>query len=363
MDFGNDPDLDDRILTPPRMGYLADQLEDAIRTMERWRIRIPPGSRLPEVVRLLRGLVSEASYPWSCRQRALVAHAARDAQEFAEISWVLPSEELKPLRESLRKAVFGTLGQTDGSAYRYQSELWTGSMLARSGALTGVRVASEGQSPDFILKNATMEYAVEVKRPSNLSRALDRVSGAARQLRDDRYHGGAIVLDLTDCLGPEHRDLSGRGQFQMEDVEARVVELTDSLRKKVFDDSSYRMRPGRRHVFARLPSSERSGGIWTTCRRCILSVTSCRSHSWVEARLCGTGALAGSRNSSVRASGRLATRKWTDGRLRSMYEFAAGSGLPVVACSWPAARPHFPLTRPTFVRVHELHTTAPTSYD
>lgn len=250
MDLGNDPDLRDRIFTPPRMGDLADQLEDAIKTMEGWKIRIPPGSRLPEIVRLLRGLVSEASYPSSRSQRALIAQAARDAQEFAEISWVLPSKELKPLRESLRKAVFGTLGQTGGSAYRYQSELWTGSMLARSGALTGVRFASEGKSPDFILKNATMEYAVEVKRPSNLSRALDRVSEAARQLRDDRYHGGAIVLDLTDCLRPEHRDLSGTGQPRMDDVETKVVELTDSLRKKVFDDSIRRIRPRRRHVFA-----------------------------------------------------------------------------------------------------------------
>ena len=250
MDLGNDPDLHNRILTPPRMGDLADQLEDAIKTMEGWRIRIPPDSRLPEIVRLLRGLASEASYPSSRSRRAQVAQAARDAQEFVEIGWALPSKELKPLRESLRKAVFGTLGQTDGSAYRYQSELWTGSMLARSGALTGVRVVSEGKSPDFILRNATMEYAVEVKRPSNLSRALDRVSGAARQLRDDRYHGGTIVLDLTDCLGPEHRDLSGRGQPQMDDVEAKVVELTDRLRKTVFDVSIRRIRPRRSHVFA-----------------------------------------------------------------------------------------------------------------
>ena len=250
MDLGNDPDLHDRILTPPRMGDLADQLEDAIKKIAGWRIRIPPDSRLPEIVRLLRGLASEASYPSSRSQRALVAQAARDAQEIVEISWVLPSKELKPLRESLRNAIFGTLGQTGGSAYRYQSELWTGSMLARSGALTGVRVASEGKSPDFILKNATMEYAVEVKRPSNLSRALDRVSKAARQVRDDRYHGGAIVLDLTDCLGPEHRNLSGRGQPQMDHVEAKVVELTDRLRKTVFDISIRRMRTRRRHVLA-----------------------------------------------------------------------------------------------------------------
>ena len=242
--------LGDRILTPQRMGHLADQLDEAIRTMRDWGIRVTPGSRLPKIVRCLRELVSEESFPESPSQRALIAQAARDAQEFAEISWVLPSEELRPLRESLRKAVFGTLGQTGGGAYRYQSELWTGSMLARSGALTQVRMASEGKSPDFILKNGTMEYAVEVKRPSNLARALDRMSEAARQLRDDRYHGGAIVVDLTDCLGPEFRDLSGEGQPNMDHVEAKVEELTNPLRKKVFDDSSERIRARYRHVFA-----------------------------------------------------------------------------------------------------------------
>lgn len=267
MDY--DADLGGRILTTQKMGHLADQLEDAMRririppdaaagrgpqasgpAMQERKIRIPPDSRLPKIVRLLRELVSEESFPESPNQRTLIAQAARDAQEFAEISWVLPSEELRPLRESLQKAVFGTLGQTGDPACRYQSELWTGAMLARSGALTGVRMVSEEKSPDFILKNGTMEYAVEVKRPSNLPRALDRVSEAAGQLRHDRYHGGAIVVDLTDCLGPEFGDLSGRGRPNMDHVEAKVEELTNPLRKMVFDDSSERIRVRYRHIFA-----------------------------------------------------------------------------------------------------------------
>ena len=95
-----------------------------------------------------------------------------------------------------------------------------------------------------------MEYAVEVKRPANLPRALERVSEAATRLRQDRFHGGAIIVDLTDCLGSEFRDLSGRGRPNMDHVEAKVEELTDPLRKKVFDDSSSRIRGRYRHVFA-----------------------------------------------------------------------------------------------------------------
>ena len=241
--------LGDRNLTPQRMGHLADQLEEAIRTMRDWGIRVTPGSRLPKIVRCLRKLASRQSFPESPSQRTLIAQAARDAQEFAEISWVLPSEELRPLRESLRKAVFGTLGQA-GKPYRYQSELWTGAMLARSGALTRVLKASKGKSPDFILENGTMAYAVEVKRPANLPRARERVSDAASQLRQDRYHGGAIIVDLTDCLGSEYKELSGRGLPSIDHVEAKVEELTDPLRKEVFDDSSSRIRGRYRHIFA-----------------------------------------------------------------------------------------------------------------
>ncbi len=127
---------------------------------------LPPDSRLPKIVPLLRELATEESLPECPIQRALIAQAARDAQEFAEISWVLPVDDLRPLRPRLQEAVFGTLGQTRHKAYQSQSELWTGAMLARSGVLTGVHIAGEGKSPDFIVKNGTMEYAVEVKRDS-----------------------------------------------------------------------------------------------------------------------------------------------------------------------------------------------------
>ncbi|MCY4572780.1 MAG: hypothetical protein OXF01_08250 [Gemmatimonadetes bacterium] len=241
------------ILTPPRMGDLADQLEGAIGTMRQWGIRIPPTSRLPEIVKLLRELVSEESFPECASRRAMIAQAARDAQEFVEISWVLPDERLRPLRRNLQQAVFGTLGHTRDRAYQYQSELWTGATLTRSGAFTGVRMdGPEGTNPDFILKNATKEYAVEVKRPANLDRARDRVSKAANQLRNSRYHGGLIVVDLTDCLDPESRDLSGRGPFntaRRTRVAAKVEELTNAVRKKVFDDSSERIRRRWSHVF------------------------------------------------------------------------------------------------------------------
>ena len=243
-------EIRDRVLTPQKMGFLADQLEEAIRTMLEWGIRIPPDSRLPGIIRLLRDVASLESFPESSNQRAKIAQAARDAQEFTEIGWVLPSEKLRPLRERLQQAVFGSLEGARDHARQAQSELWTGAMLARSGTFTGVRVAAQGKNPDFVLNNGNVEYAVEVKRPTNPERARDRVSDAAGQLRQHKYHGGAIVVDLTDCLSPDLASRSGRGPPCMDPVEARVKELTNSLREVVFDDSSQRIRPRMRHVFA-----------------------------------------------------------------------------------------------------------------
>lgn len=156
----NETDVSDRVLTPRKMGYLADQLEEAIEAMRGWRIRIPENnSRLPKIVRVLREVPPRDAFPESRTRLTAIAHAVRDAQEFAEISWVLPKERLQPVHESLRKAVFGVLGQTPHKAYQSQSELWVGAVLARSGAFTGVITNADGKRPDFVLRNGTMKYS------------------------------------------------------------------------------------------------------------------------------------------------------------------------------------------------------------
>ncbi|WP_419165656.1 hypothetical protein [Candidatus Palauibacter sp.] len=47
---GDDVDISDWIFTPPRVGHLADQLEEALGTIGDLKVRIPKNSRLPRLL-------------------------------------------------------------------------------------------------------------------------------------------------------------------------------------------------------------------------------------------------------------------------------------------------------------------------
>lgn len=253
----NEVDISDRSFTPKKARFLADQLEEAIRTMRNWGIRIPGNARLPTIVRVLREIAPRDTFPESRSELIRIAHAVRDAQEFTEIGWVLPEGRLEPVYKSLQKAVFGVLGQTRSPAYQSQSELWVGAALVRSGASVGVVNNPQGKHPDFVLRRGRELFPVEVKRPNTMNHAQDLVSGAARQLLSPRrkYDGGALVVDLTDCLGLEdRRDAAsairlGTGPPDLNSFQAEVRKLTNILHNKVFDASSEQMRERRRHIF------------------------------------------------------------------------------------------------------------------
>lgn len=245
-----DVDVTDRRLSPNGMAHLADSLAEAIAKIEEWGIPVPDGSRLQKTVQLLRSVASENAFPEARGDLIEIAHAARDAQELTEIGHVIPVEEtLDPVAEALRRTVGGTLGQSPHRAYQSQCELWVGAMLARGGALTGVIENAEHKSPDFVVRNGNMLYAVEVKRPTSLARARTLVSGAAKQLLSNRFHGGALVVDLTDCLDSDLVAAVGPGPPDLRRVQAQIHKQMDVLRKEVYDDSSQRIRGKRRHLF------------------------------------------------------------------------------------------------------------------
>ena len=156
---------------------------------------------------------------------------------------------LDPVASALRRTVGGTLGQSPHGAYQSQSELWVGAMLVRGGAFTGVVENVKHKSPDFVVRNGNMEYSVEVKRPTSLARARALVSGAAKQLLSKRFHGGALVVDLTDCLDPDLAVAIAPGPPDLRRVQAQIHKQMDRVRKEVYDDSSQRIRGNRRHLF------------------------------------------------------------------------------------------------------------------
>jgi hypothetical protein len=238
------------VLDARRMRDLADHLDDAVRLFRSWNIRVIDVSRLVESARLLRQVSTCGHFPNSGPDLMRVAHAARDAQEFAEISWVLPPQQLKPLADDLQRAVQGQLGVGATQPVQFQTQLWVGAMLAQSGARTGVITGGAGKRPDYIITEGTLRYPIEVKRPTHQLRADSIISDAARQLCGPRYHGSMIVVDLTDCLNPATAARVGNGPPEHEQLQNETIRLSGELHREIFDNKASRLRSGRQHIFA-----------------------------------------------------------------------------------------------------------------
>lgn len=236
-------------LTPARMGDLADRLEESVEKLRAWGIRVIDAGRLAAAVRLLRKHRRLGSFPGERGELIKIAHAAREAQEFIEISDVVPDDELKPLANSIQQAVQGCPGTMGTRAAQYQSELWIGAMLASSGLTTSVVTATRGRRPDFVVSIGTQLYPVEVKRPDGNLRATRLVREATKQIGGPKYHGGVIAVDLSDCLPADVVVTFGEGPPQDNPAYDEVVRLTGELNSEVFDEKSQTIILGRHAVF------------------------------------------------------------------------------------------------------------------
>ena len=245
-----EPPPEDKVLSPERMADLAQGLEEAIAKIEEWGIAVPGGSRLPETAKHLRQVASARSFPESREDLRKIAHAARDAQEFANIRGMLPQQPLAPIVEALSRAVGGTIGGTPHQAYQAQSELWVGAALSSAGVSVGVLTKPSGSSPDYVVRNATKRYAIEVKRIASGGSVGKRVSEAAQQVQDSRYDGGALVVDLTDWLPSEVTLRFASGPPDLVTPRMPIARRIDQLRKEIFDDRTERIRPRRMHLLA-----------------------------------------------------------------------------------------------------------------
>ena len=250
MDSPAKPPPLDQGFTPRKMEELAANLEKTIRKIEKWGITVPDSSRLRHTVELLREVASARSFPKSQEDLHKIGYAASDAQEFAIIGGMLPSGHLRSTAKILTRAIGGTLGVTPHEAYQAQSELWVGAALSCADVPLGVLTNPEGASPDYIVENGTLEYAIEVKRISGSSSVRRRVSKAAKQTRSRRYHGGALYVDLTDWLPPKVTFSLASGQPDLDSPRILIARRIDQLRKEIFSDYSGRIRPRRMHLFA-----------------------------------------------------------------------------------------------------------------
>ncbi len=242
------------------MPLLADRLEDTIGKIKRWAgIPVSGSSRVAETVRVLRSVRPSGAFSGSRVDLVRIAHAVRDAQNFWVIGNMLGPCKPRPIITAFRDAIGGRLGLTPHAAYRAQSELWAIAMIAASGTAPGrVELKKDGKSPDVIITESTKQYSVEVKRPESLGHVRNMVSKAAKQLllkRDDgvvrkRFHGGALVVDLTDCLSPDWPVRFEHGSPVLNVLREEHVSLAERIHQQIFDDSSEGIREGRRHIFA-----------------------------------------------------------------------------------------------------------------
>ncbi len=246
----DEPPPPDKIYTPERMGDLAKGLEQAIAKIEEWGIDVKGSSRLRNTVKLLQEVASAQKFPESREDLLKIAQAASDAQEFITIRGMLPQERLNGTANALERAVGGTLGVTPHEAYQAQSELWVGAALSCAGVRLGVLTNPQGPNPDYIVRNGTLEYAIEVKRIAEGKSVKNRVSKAAKQTRDSRYHGSALYVDLTDWLPSSITVRFASGPPDLEGPRTPIAKRVDRLRQEIYSDQSHRIRPRRLHLLA-----------------------------------------------------------------------------------------------------------------
>ena len=232
------------------MVELAQGLEEAIAKIEEWDIEVKMGSRLRKTVKLLQDVAPEQEFPESREDLLQIAQAASDAQEFIIIKGMLPQERLKSTADALERAVGGTLGVTPHEAYQAQSELWVGGALSCAGVPLGVLTNPQGPNPDYIVRNGTLEYAIEVKRIAEGNSVKNRVSKAAKQTRDSRYHGSALYVDLTDWLPSAITVRFASGPPDLEGPRTPIAKRIDRLRQEIYSDKSHRIRQRRLHLLA-----------------------------------------------------------------------------------------------------------------
>lgn len=231
------------------MADLADRMMEALTVIEEWGIRVDAISRLREGERLLRDVAAANAFPQSHDKLVRVAHAARDAQEFSEISGMLPDEPIHKVAVALRDAATSQTSETSLHPYQAQAELWVGAMLSCAADFVG---SPRGRGrPDYIVREGNMQYGIEVKRPESTRRVMRRAFKAAKQLRLDapNYHGGALVMDLTDCLEPGLATSLHPGSPNLEGAQQWIGQQMRRLHRFIYDDSTRRIRIDRRHMF------------------------------------------------------------------------------------------------------------------
>ncbi len=241
-----------QLLSPDLLKELAQRLQVGLKKLRGWGLAIPAFGRLDAAIRVLERIAAAGAMPTDMSELRKMAYAIRDAEEFALIADALLEPPKGDLRRDLERAAGGELAGTTIStrkAVQYQTQLWVAAAYAHAGVRVRPLATGTVPTPDYELDDATMEYGIEVKRPIKGLRPDKLISDSARKLQNPKYHGGCVVIDVSDAMPDEglvvRSGILEEENLGYDDFMARA----ELLEREVFDISARQIRPGRTKVF------------------------------------------------------------------------------------------------------------------
>lgn len=238
---------DQRHLTPDVCGHMAGFLEETVSKLKAWNVRVLDVSRLEQERQVLLSVASQGYYPRDTAQLRLIGHALLDAHEFRYISACMPEERIEQIAKELQRAVGGTTDRRPGSreAYQYQTQFWIGAILGAAAVTPIIPPTASARSPDYLVRNGTLFYGVEVKRPQTAEGARRQMLSAARQLAAAQVEG-AVVVDISDCIALDATEIVERSEECENQPQPAGLfsEIALELERAAFDDDRNQPRAG-----------------------------------------------------------------------------------------------------------------------
>lgn len=201
-------------------------IDSATEALAAWGVRIPAHSRFEAAREILQVASETGILVPTHRGDDLGLRALEFVHDYAAIAQTLPPVRVTDWRRDLENSLRGPLSPRDGQRgpLQLQSQAIVRAIFVRAGLSPIHPTPPSGtSSPDFVLVNGTLSYAVEAKRPERAHNALPRFIDGCTQLRGYDLSGG-VVVDLADC---------GRGLPQKE-LDRLVHDAAEDIYREVF---------------------------------------------------------------------------------------------------------------------------------
>jgi len=183
-------------VAPENCAKIADDGDDAISILKRWRLTVVVDSQLPTAVAQLRRIAQRATFGETDVELLQSAESIDVASDWIAICNFLTDEPVAQIAEELSQAT--RVGANSRKSNDIRTQFWFGTILARAGLRPTVPKV-QTRRPDFVVHIDGLELAMEVKRPESLHSVMPNVKKAASQIRDFGLPG-FVVLDLSQAF-------------------------------------------------------------------------------------------------------------------------------------------------------------------